>query len=791
MVEKELEKWRYREREGRYVTGRGRYINDIEMPNTLYCAIIGSTYPHARIKKVDVSKAKKCPGVVATLTGEEVVKMMNPLPANADYRPLGWHWRIPKVYPLAVDKVRFIGEPVAAIAATDKYAAADAAELVEVEYEPLPPVLDALSAMKRGAPLLYEDWGDNIQAHVEFKFGDIDGTFARADRIIKFEWREGRESGFPIEPRGALAYYDRESDTLTLWSSTQSPVLAQRYISKALNIPSGNVKVFAPDIGGGFGNKLHWWIDLIPCLLSMKTGRPVKFFESRYQNFLTQPHQRDVIWNAEVAITNDGKVLGLKARLIVDYGVEGTNRGAGASSIVPASLSTPNAYKLEAVYVDAYGVVTNKSFYCAYRGYGKDKGIKLMERIMNLISRELGIPPEEVRYRNFIQPNEFPYRQISGYVYDSGNYPELLRKALQYVGIDEWRRRQEELRKEGKYIGIGVAFTVEPAGGAIPYCIFSGFENVRMRITSDGIAEVFTGTTDIGQSSITTIAQVTSSILGLKISDVKVFTGSSDYLGSGPWSSRGAVYGLSAVAKAAKILRDRILTVVAQMWEVKPEELTIEDSVVFIKSEPTKRINIKDLCEMLYYFPGQHKVLKGDLLLRGLVPFDVSVSWFSPLTAKDSKITYTTYCSSADIAIVDVDIDTGMVKILRYVTVHDAGKLINPEIVEGQVHGGVAQGIGGALYEELVYNEEGQLLTTSYSTYLIPSAMEIPNIEVHHMETPSPFTELGTKGMGEGPIIGSKVAVVNAVEDALSPFNVVITKTPVTPEYLLKLIGKI
>ncbi len=780
--------WRLREKDRKLVKGAALYVDDVKLPDMLYCAILPSPYAHARIKKIDVSKALAYPGVAAAITGHELKNMMNTLPACADYRVFGWHWRLPEIYPLAVDKARHVGEPVAAVAAIDKYIAYDAVELIDVEYEPLRPVLSIEDAIRPDAPLLYEEWGDNIQAHVRFRFGDVENVFAAADRIVKLRWREARQSGFPIEPRGVVAWYKKDEDKLVLWSSTQAPSLGQTYIARALGMRSGNVKIIAPSIGGGFGNKLHWWFDLIACLLSMKTGKPVKLFESRTQNFLSQPHQRDVIWYAEAAVKNDGTILGLRAKLMIDYGIEGTNRGSGAPCIVPASLSAPNAYKLKAVDIDAYGIVTNKSFYCAYRGYGKDKGVKLMERLVNRISIELGIPPEEVRFRNFIHRDEFPYKQITGYIYDSGDYHRVLREALDKIGIDYWRREKEEAGKRNKLIGIGIAFAIEPAGAAIPQSIYSGYESARVRITPDGTVEVYTGMIEIGQGISVALAKAVAQSLGVSMLDVKVFAESSDYLGSGSYSSRGAIYGVGAVIKASRILRDRICRIMSHIWDARPEDVEIDDGIIRLRPDQARKISLKELTMQLYHFPGQHRMLNEELLREGVVPLDVTVSWFSPVTSKDPTATYTTVSSSADIAVVEVDAETGIVKIIKYVTVHDCGRVIDHEIVEGQVIGGVMQGIGAALYEELKYDEEGNLITSSFTDYLIPSSVEAPKIELYHVETPSPFTELGSKGMAEGPAYSSTAAVVNAVEDALQQFKAVVEEIPLTPERVRKLI---
>ncbi len=777
-----------KERDIRLMSGKGCYIDDVELPNMAYCVFLRSSHAHAKIKNIDLAKALKAPGVLRILAGKDLVGIMDPLPANADYRPLGWHWRIPKAYPLATDKVRFIGEPVAVVIAEDPYNAFDALKLIEIEYEPLPIVTDAITAMEPNSPLLYEEWGDNLQAHVTFKFGDIDAAFSEADRIIKVSWREGRVSGFPIEPRGCVAWYDDSMGRLKVWSSTQSPFLAQRYIAQALRIPMNRVEVVAPDVGGAFGNKLNWSKDVVVCAASILTGRPVKWFENRRENFATGPHQRDVIWDGEVAVKNDGQILGVKAKFIIDIGVEGTNRGAGACSIVPACCAVPNAYKLKALYTDAYAVVTNKSFYCAYRGFGKDKGIKFIERIMNIVSKELNLAPEEIRFRNFIQPNEFPYKQISGYVYDSGDYPEVLKKALKMIDINTWRSKRG-LIGQNKYLGIGLAFTVEPAGGAIPHSIFSGVTLGRTKITPDGKVEVYSDQTDIGQGSMVVIAQVVSEILGVNIADVIVHPFSSDITGAGPWSSRGVVYCLSAVAKAAKKLRERVLKVASSVLNEDSSSIEMKGSCIYSTRDPSKRISMKDLAAYMYFFPGP-KGLQKELQMGHETLLDVSETWFSPNTTQNPTSTYTTFCSSADVAVVEVNVETGDVEILRYVHVHDAGRIINKEVVDGQIHGGVVQGIGEALNEHLIYDKNGRLLSTSYMDYVMPTALDAPNIEVGHVKTPSPFTELGTKGMGEAPTIGSKVVIINAVEDALSPFNIVIAETPATKERIWRLISQ-
>ncbi|MEM2115254.1 MAG: molybdopterin cofactor-binding domain-containing protein, partial [Candidatus Caldarchaeum sp.] len=431
--------------------------------------------------------------------------------------------------------------------------------------------------------------------------------------------------------------------------------------------------------------------------------------------------------------------------------------------------------------IETTGVVTNKSVYGANRGYGKDKGAKMIERVVDRVAAELGLPPEQVRYMNFIQRHEFPYSQITGYVYDSGDYEACLSKALQTLGLAEWRSRQAELRRKNEYLGIGMSLTLEPAGGAIAYSIYSGYESARLRVSEDGTVEVYSGWTDIGQGSVPTMARITSEVLGVALSDVKVYTGSSDYMGLGPYASRGIIYGGGVVVKAAKAMRDRILKIAGHMLECRPEDLEIQDSEIYVKDDRSRKITLKQLCRAVY-FKGQQKTLSTELMKEGLVPLDVTVSWFSPLTA-EKFTTYTTVAASADACVVRVDPETGEVRILEYVTVHDCGKVINHKIVEGQVYGGLAQAIGACLYEEVVYDENAAPLTSSFMDYLIPTTKEMAfPIRNDHVETPSPFTELGGKGTGEASVYSGAITVANAVEDALKPFGVVVDYIPLTPE---------
>lgn len=775
-------------REKRLILGKGQFVDDLDFQDMASLVFVGSPYAHAKIISMDVTKALAIPGVLRVITGKEIVELTNPLPRQADLRRPGWTWRFADVYALAVDRVRWYGDPVAAVVAEDEYTAKKAAELISVEYEPLPVIGSPEEAMKPDAPLLYDDWKDNKQAHLIFDLGDVDTAFAEADQILKVNYSEGRASAFSLEARGFIAKYEKSVETLTLWGTFQTPFISRSNIAETLGLPQAKVKTIALDIGGAFGAKIHSWKENVVGLAAMLTGRPVKWFESQRDWFVTGPHQRDVSWESEIAIKNDGQVLGVKATVTHDLGVESTNKGIAALSIFPACVALPNAYRFKGIHVEGIGVVTNKSFYCAYRGYGKDKAIKFIEHAMDQVAKKLEMTPEDVRFKNFIQPDEFPYKQINNYTYDSGDYPQTLNKAIEIADLNSWRIKQKELRQAGRHIGIGIAVTIEPAGVAVPNSQMGGITQARVRITPDGTVEVHSDRTEIGQGAEKSHAIIVSDILGCKIEDVLVQPVTSDWIGQGPLSSRGAVYPASAVAKAAKLLKKKVLNYACAFLETEQEDIELRNGMVSSVKNPDKRLTYQELAKNSYYFPGP-RALSKEMLLNNDHLLDVTTTWFSPSTAENGS-TYTTFCSSADIAVVEVDVETGVTGISKYIHVHDAGTIINKQIIDGQIHGGIIQGIGEALYEELVYDEAGILQNTCYSTYMIPTCTDSPDIIVAHLETPSPYTETGSKGMGEAPIVGGKAVILAAIEDALSPFNVEVNDSPATPERVLKWISK-
>ncbi len=776
-----------RKQDPRFLTGRGVYTDDIEIPGMLYGAILGSSHAHARIKHVDISAATKLPGVIAVLTGEQAARMSEPLPPVIALPGM----RLNSCHAVAADKVRYMGEPVAAVAAIDRYIAEDALELIEVEYEPLPAITNVEQALAPGAPLLYEDWPSNVAMEFNFRAGDVDKALAQADYVIDESFPHHRYSGAPMEGRAVVADFDRVSGELTAYVSTQSPHQCRTLFSQILRIPEQKIRVIAPAIGGGFGNKIQVHFEVIPCMLSMLAGRPVKWMEGRSQHMLSCVHSRDYVCKLTVGFRKDGTILGMKANLTGDIGCDGTNRAAGVGALTVASVYMPGPYKISNYAVDTLGVVTNKAPYGAYRGYGKDVANFPVERMLEIAARKLGISSREIREKNFIQPEELPYEQCTGPLYDSGDYPKCLSRVLELIDYDGVRKEQERVRREGTYLGVGFAAMLEPSGGAVPNCIFNGYEAAVVRVTPEGGVTLLTGIQEIGQGIETTMAQIVADELTIDPDDVKVLCGDTAIVpyGLGSWSSRGAAYGGSSALEASRKVKDKILKIAAFLMKTRLDDVELKGGRVTRRDSAGQSLSIAEIARQVYLFPGPYVTLP-----EGLEPsLEATAYWTSPIVrwVPDDRGTlsiYTNHPCGALAAVVEVDIETGQIKVLRFAVSHDAGTIINPMILDGQVHGGVVQGIAGILSEELQYDQAGNLLNTNFQDYLVPLAPDLPDIEVTHLVSPSPFTPTGAKGMGEGGTIASPAAIVNAVEDALAPFGVTIRETPLTPERILNLI---
>ncbi|HLH71003.1 MAG TPA: xanthine dehydrogenase family protein molybdopterin-binding subunit [Candidatus Dormibacteraeota bacterium] len=771
-----------RRQDPRLLTGRGRYAGDLLAHGMLHCAILRSPHAHARISRIDVSRARAMPGVVEVLTGREAKELSRPLPPTID---IGM--KLNQSYAIAVDRVRYQGEPVAAVAALDPYVAEDALEAIEVEYEPLPALTSVEAALAPGAPLLYEEWGDNIELAYEMRTGDVEAALASADVVVEARVPHHRYTGAPLECRAVLAEYDQLSGELTVQASTQAPHQCRTLLAEGLGLPEQRVRVVAHDVGGGFGTKLQVDGEMIPCLLAIKTGRPVKWVESRRENLLSGVHSRDYVWDFRAGFTRDGRLTGLHARLTGDVGCDGTNRSSGVGALLVAAFYVPGAYKLPVLHVQVTGVVTNKAPYGAYRGYGKDIATYGIERLMEIAARRLHLPSDELRRRNFIQPDEYPFTTVTGPIHDSGDFPQLLSRAQELIGMEAFRRRQEEARRQGRHLGVGFSCMLEPSGAAVPNCIFNGYEPAQVRVTPEGGVILLTGLQDIGQGVETTLAQVVADELTLRPDDIKVVFGDTEAVpyGLGVWSSRGASYGVSAAVAAARRVKEKVLRAGANLLEVSPEDVELRAGAVQVKGSPERRLTLAEIGRAVYLWPGPYAVLPGEE-----PSLEASAYWTAPIVrwVPDQVGTlsiYTTHPTACFAAVVEVDVETGKVRLERMVVVHDCGTLINPMVVEGQISGGTVQGVAGALGEELAYDEHGNLLNLGFLDYLAPTAADLPPIEVEHLVFPSPFTALGSKGMGEGGAIGAPAAVVNAVEDALRPLGVTISEIPLTPERVL------
>ena len=775
-----------RRQDPRLLTGHGRFVDDVVLPDMYYCAVLRSPHAHARIRRIDTSKAKAMEGVIEVITGEEAAAFCKPIAPTINIA-----MKLNESYPIAVDKVRYQGEPVAAVAAIDRYVAEDALEAIDVDYEVLPAVTSIDQALAADAPLLYEEWGSNVELDWEMVVGDVEAALAASETVITERIPHHRYSGTPIEGRGVVASFDAFSGELTVQMSTQAPHQSRTLMSESLGIPEQKIRVIAQDVGGGFGTKLQVDGELVPCLLAMKTGRRIKWTETRSEHMLSAVHSRDYVWELTAGFDREGLITALKADVWGDAGCDGTNRSSGVGALLVGAFYLPGAYHIPAFRVKTIGVVTNKAPYGAYRGYGKDIATYGIERFMDLAARRLDIPSDELRRRNFIRADEFPYTQITGPVYDSGDFHRLLEMAEETLGSEEFRKRQEAARQEGRYLGIGFSAMLEPSGAAVLNCIFNGYEPASVRVTPEGGVTLLTGLQDIGQGIETTLAQVVADELGVEPDNVKVFYGDTESVpyGLGVWSSRGASYGVSAAVLAARKVKEKILKVAANLMEVKVDDLELRAGGVEVKGIPEKRMTLADIGRAVYLWPGPYVTVPA-----GEDPsLEATAYWMSPIVrwVPDEAGTlsvYTTHPTAVFGAIVDVDIDTGKVRLDRMVVAHDCGTVINPMIVDGQISGGAAQGIAGALWEEFRYDDQGNLLNRGFRDYLAPTAGDLPPIEVVHMASPSPYTPLGTKGMGEGGAIGAPAAVVNAVENALEPLGVQISELPVSPDRLLPLI---
>jgi aerobic carbon-monoxide dehydrogenase large subunit len=766
------------------VAGKGNFVGDISLPGTCHMTVVRSPHAHARIRSVDTSRADRFPGVIASLTGSEIRSATKPIPVHSP--ALGEKGF--QLYALAFDKVRYVGEPVAAVIAETPYAARQAAELVQVTYDELPAVVDPVKALEPGSPLVVEEWGDNVLSSRIQTHGDPDRSMKECVGVVRGTVRTQRYTGASIEPRGYLANYERYGDRITLWASTQSPHSLRLFLSETLGIRESQIRVVQPHVGGAFGLKLPTYPEEpLICYAARKLERPVRWIEERIENLAAGGHAREMQLEFEAGYESDGRVTALKVRLLADVGAPSALCGWGMGNV--AAFLIPGVYKIPNVQIERVTIVTNKCPWNAYRAYGKEAACFMLERIMDLVAERTGLERPEVRFRNFIQPEEFPYKQVSGASLDSGDYPRVLRRALEASGWGEFRAQQTEAAARGELLGIGLAFELTPEGGCIPKSsLLSAYDGTRVRVNPTGEVVVMTGVTSPGCGNETGIAQIVADELGVPLEDVEIVQGDTDVCpwGLGNSSSRSVIFGGSAAKIAATELREKMCRVASRMLEVGSDDLEVGGGRISVRGAPARFVTIRDVAGALHRDAFSLPVCDEE---PGL---DVTRYFrhgnFEAMNKKpdpEGRLNfYSTWPNGATVAVVRVDPETGVVKVLRLLSVHDAGVLINPVLVNANLHGAFAQSLGGALYEHLVYDDAGQLLTATFMDYTIPTAVDVPSFEIHHEETPAPFNPLGAKGVGESGISGPMAAVASAIDDALrqAKLSVHVMEMPFTPQ---------
>ncbi len=763
-----------RREDPRLITGQGNFTDDIQLPGMVYMAVLRSPHAHARIKRIDVSAARRAPGVVAVYTGKDLEGKMGTIPTawlvpDSDIKT-------PPHHALAVDKVRYVGDGVALVVAEDRYTARDALELIEVEYEELPAVVDQEEARKEGAPQLHEEVPNNIA--FRWKAGEVpDEVFDQAEVVIRRRFRQQRLIPNPMEPRSAVAKYNPSTGEMTIWCTTQNPHIHRFILSGVLGIPESKLQVVAPDVGGGFGCKIPVYPDeALAGYVARDLRRPVKWTEERRENFVATTHGRDMILDVELAGRRDGTLTALRVRNTANMGAYLSTAAPGVPTILHG-LIVQGPYKIPQVAVEVIGVMTNTTPTDAYRGAGRPEATYQIERMVDLFADEIGMDPVEVRRKNLIRAEEFPYDNALGLQYDSGNYHRALEKALEMIDYDAFRKEQEEARKQGRYLGIGFSTYVEICGlgpskvaGAVG---FQGglWESATVRVHPSGKVSVFTGASPHGQGEETTFAQIVSQKLGVPFEDVEIIHGDTNRIsmGWGTYGSRTTPVAGSAIAIACDRILEKAKKIASHALEASEADLEFEGGAFRVKGVPDKKISFQDITLKAY--------LAWDLP-EGVEPALEAQAFYDPSNF--------VYPFGTHICVVEVDGETGQVELKRYVAVDDPGPVINPVVAEGQVHGGIVQGIGQALWEGAVYDGRGQLISGTFMDYAMPKARFFPNFETEFTETPSPVNPLGVKGIGETGTIASTPAVVNAVVDALKPFGVKDLEMPLTPEKVWK-----
>jgi carbon-monoxide dehydrogenase large subunit len=768
-----------RKEDDRLLRGQGRYVADLDLPGLLHAVFVRSPVAHARIRSVSMDKARAMPGVAMVLDGAELERALPPVRDNQMPLPSKWKALIPHriLNPrqplLSTDKARHVGEAIVVVLAETRAAAEDAAEAVEVDYQPLPAVVDPEAALADGAVLVHERLKTNEIGWFKVTKGDPDGAFARAPHRLRRRIAHHRYAAMPMECRAVAAEYDVRLDSYTVWSSTQVVHWVRSEIAGTLGVPEGRIRVIAPDVGGGFGVKGHVYPEdmLIPFLARL-AGRPVRWIEDRREHIACSCHSRDQLHDAEVAFDAGGRILAVRDAFIVDCGAWNP---LGVAVVYNTAAHLPGPYRIPHFSVEARVAATNKVPNAPYRGAGRPEAVQVMERLVDLVAAELKLDPVEVRRRNMIAASEMPYAQGIPYrdgvpiVYDSGDYPAALDQALEALGgVASFRERQRRARTEGRYLGLGLGCYTEGTG-------VGSFEGATVRIEPSGKIHLYSGACPHGQGMETVFAQVAADAWQVKPDEVLCSFGDTAAIpmGFGTLASRTTVTVSAAIKLASDKLKDKLFAIAGHQLECAVADLELRDGNVGIVGAPGAQLSFAELARAAR--PGwDHGRPPG--VEAGLE----ATHYFEPPTV--------TWAYAAHAAIVEVDVDTGRIAVERYVVSHDCGVLVNPLLAEAQIVGGVAQGIGGALCEDLAYDAEGQILAGTFMDYAMPKADDIPAITLVHQEIPSPLNPLGVKGLGEGGAISPPVALANAVCDALSPFGVELNSTPIRPEALWRML---
>lgn len=768
----------------RLIQGLGHYVDDIRLPDTLHVAFLRSMYAHAKIKSIDTSEASHAPGVVAVYTGKDVAGKIGPVPCAGALPGL----KIPDYRVLASDHVTFVGHPIAAVVATDRYAARDAIDLIMVDYEELPVVVDVEEAAK-GAPLVYEEYGDNIAYKLTSGEGDIDAALAAADHVIKQRIVHQRLIPIAMEPRGVLARYYPGEKELTIWTSTQIPHLARTQLAIMLGVPENKVRVIAPEVGGGFGSKLNVYAEEgLVGWISMQLGKPVKWIEGRRENIQSTIHGRGQIGYIEVGCKNDGTITGLRYNVFADM-------GAYLQLLTPAiptltGLMLSGCYKIPAIQMNVTAVFTNKMSTDAYRGAGRPEATQVIERAADLIAAHLGMDPVDVRRKNFPEPEEFPFKTATGLFYDSGNYQGALEKALGMADYTKMREEQKKAREQGRIVGIGVSTYVEICAiGPSQATPAGGWESATVRIEPTGKVTILTGASPHGQGQETSFAQLAGDELGVDLNDVTVIHGDTSIVqyGIGTFGSRGTAVGGTAVFNAIQKLKEKATQLAAHLLGADASAVSFKEGRFSVEAAMAAAGGNGDAGNEA---AARKSVSIQEVALAAHVAHQIPPGFEPGLSATNFfEPSNFTFPFGTHIVQVEIDRETGKIDIQLYVAVDDCGKVLNPMLVDGQVHGGIVQSIGQALYEEAVYDDQGQLVTGTLMDYAIPKAAMIPWMELDRTETPSPVNPLGVKGVGEAGTIGATPAIVGAIVDALSPFGVRHLDMPIKPEALWRIIS--